>query len=50
MKSELFEDQIRNGQALAMAIAIVPTIRKADHSKPEHLCHPLANFHGFPLS
>ena len=31
LKSGLFEDRISNGRALAMAIAIVPTIQKLDH-------------------
>ena len=33
MKSGLFEGRISNGLALAMAIVIVPTIQKPDHSK-----------------
>ena len=33
VKSRLFEGHISNGWALAMAIAIVPTIQKPDHSK-----------------
>ena len=38
MKSGLFEGWISNGLALAMAIAIVPTIRKPDHSKSGCFC------------
>ena len=40
LKSGLFEGQISNGRALAMAkaIAIVPSILKPDHSKSKHLC------------
>ena len=33
----LFEGRISNSQALAMAIAIVPTVQKPDHSKSESL-------------
>ena len=33
LKSELFEDRISNGRALAMAIVIVPTIQNPYHSK-----------------
>ena len=36
LKSGLCEGWISNGQALAMAIALVPTIPKPDHSKSGH--------------
>ena len=38
LKSGLIEVQILYGWALAMAIALVPTIRKQDHSKSRHFC------------
>ena len=36
--SGLFEGQISNGPALAMAMAIVSSIQKRDHSKSGHFC------------
>ena len=38
LKSKLFEGRISNGWALAMAKAIVPTVRKLDYSKCRHFC------------
>ena len=35
---QLFEGLISNGRALAMAIAIVPTIKKTAHLKSRHFC------------
>ena len=38
LKSGLFEGQISNGRALALAIAIFPSIRTPDHSKSGRFC------------
>ena len=38
LKSGIFEGSISNGRALAMAIALVPTIWKQAHSKFRHFC------------
>ena len=44
LKKGLFEGGISNGQALAVAIAIIPKFWKPDHSKSRHFCLDLKWF------